>query len=522
MTTRKSLPIGLILLLCFCLLPISTSSAQMMTGPETKIPNFDCYRDAEAIIAKMQFLAPTDSDLSELRTIGTSVGGAPIYALEIGNEANASKPHFILLAGLHGNDFSQPELGLQLAETLLEGYETDADLRWIVDNVELDLILLSNPDGRHVAEGQAEEQVGDYVDSNNINYFVNYNNVNLEENFCFPISESSEGCSTFTTEPETQAIIDYLRLKLGESSPDQSLQYDAHNFFIYFSSHNKEISPSDFLSNYKGRLRIPKFFLPYPQDLSDPALLRLAEFTEMLRIVDPNPKYNIETFETEGMRFDRYPVDFTYFTYRIASVELSAPPTYDSRPMDCDLFTTEHVQNNIQLLLNAAKSAFQPYRIGYGPIVDKLTVVETTETEVKHRAEILDKNQIPNYPERNPITSIHYYLDQPTGTVTGNLSGWEEIDTNPYISAIDFAILKDGLPPGKHILTLQACSQDEFDAQKEVCGLPRSAYLTVPAPEAPGDPDPPDPGEPDPTDTPNDPDPPDAGERKIYLPLIRR
>ena len=65
------------------------------------------------------------------------------------------KPHFVLLAGLHGNDFSQPEVGLQLAERLLQGYDTNADLQWIVDNIELDLILLANPDGRQVAEGQA-------------------------------------------------------------------------------------------------------------------------------------------------------------------------------------------------------------------------------------------------------------------------------------------------------------------------------------------------------------------------------
>ena len=87
--------------------------------------------------------------------IGDSFEGRPIYALEIGADPYGNKPHFILLAGLHGNDFSQSEVVLQFAETLLEGYESDADLQWIVDNVEIDLILLANPDGRQVAEQQA-------------------------------------------------------------------------------------------------------------------------------------------------------------------------------------------------------------------------------------------------------------------------------------------------------------------------------------------------------------------------------
>ena len=504
MISHKRFSIGLISLLFLSLLLVSSSTVQAQTPPPTTIPNFDCYRNASSLTAKMQLLAETHSNLSEFETIGASFDGAPIYVLEIGNEANVGKPHFILLAGLHGNDFSQPELGLQLAEKLLEGYGTDADLQWIVDNVELDLILLANPDGRLGAEAQALT----YSDPEDISFTTNKHNVDLEKNFCFPTLDSTVDCSNFAFEPETQAIINYLETKFGEPTPDQSPQEDSQNLFIYFSSHNKEISSPDMFSKFQGKLRIPKFYTTNLPGLTDPSLLRIKELTEMLRIFDPDPKYNIETFKTEGLLFEKYPVDYLYFSYGIASVELSAPPAKESIPMGCDLFTSEHVKNYTNLLMNAAKAAAQPYKIGYGPIVDELTKTELTAVEVKFHATISEKNQIPNQPERNPITSVHYHIDQPTGTDTEQLHGWVEIDDNPYTSAIDFAIPIKDLDMGKHVLTLQACSQDEVNNPNGECGRPLSAFLEVTDPD-----DTPDPG---------DPDPPGPVGNIIYLPLIRR
>jgi carboxypeptidase T len=515
--TRKSIPIGLILLLCILLMQTSSSAAQTVAQSFTENPNFSCYRSADSMVERMQILAPNDSALSKFSKIGDSVEGKPIYALEIGNEDNADKPHFILLAGLHGNDFSQPEVGLQLAEKLLQGYETDADLHWIVDNVEIDLILLTNPDGRQVAELEAVP----FVDPRDVVSINNSNSIDLEENFCFRINDSSNGCFDFPFELETLAITDYINKKLMEPTLGQPPQKDSNNLFIYFSSHNKETPAPDPLSNYQGRLRIPKFYTFNPTEFTDPILLRLKELTEMLRVFGSDPKYYIDIFKTEGVPHQKYPVDFTYFSYGTASVELSAPPTYDSHPLDCSMFTSEHIKNYTSLLLNAAKSATQPYKIGYGPIVAELVKTEGTATGVNYRALILAKNQIPDMPESNPITSIWYYIDQPTGTISGELQGWQEIDTNPYTSKIEFSIPTEGLTPGKHILTLQACSQDEADNPNGECGLPLSAFLNVPDPENPVDPDPTEPVDPDPTE-PVDPDPTDTGRKIIYLPLIGR
>jgi len=513
--TRKKLPLGLILLLCISLLPISPSAANAIASPETKIPNFNCYRDAASITSKMQFLAGIYSDISEIETIGNSIDGKPIYALEIGNEAILDKPHFVLLAGLHGNDFSQPELGLQLAETLLEGYDEDADIQWIVDNVEIDLILLVNPDGRMKAEVQAAIPFAEPSEVFSIN---NSHNVDLENNFCVQ-HPLGQGCDPSDYEPETLAIQTYLNEKLGTPNPAQTPNELSRDLFVYFSSHSKS-TPFAI-----GNIRIPWFYKANPSELSEltePSLSRQNELAKMLKVLDPDLKGSIEP-KINGDFFSNYPVDYVFRSYGIASLDLSAYPTLDNHPVDCEKFTNNHPENYLTALLKMAKSAALPYKIGYGPIVNELAKIEETATEVKYHAVIFDKNQVPDFPERNPITSIHYYIDQPNGTDTGERGDWKEINTNPYTSAIDFGIPMEGLTPGKHILTLQACSQDKLNIPNEVCGLPLSAYLVIPDPENPDDPDPTEPpDDPDPTEPPDDPDPPGPGSNTIYLPLIGR
>lgn len=493
--------ISLVFLLCLGLSPVFPSHAETLPPTESTIPNFPCYRDAAALMAKMEDLAEQYPDLMTISPLGSSVDGRQIAAYEIGNKANTNKPHFILLTGLHGNDFSQPEIGLRFAETLLEGYNTNADIRWIVDNIEVDLILLANPDGRQIAE----EQAANFQDVLSIK---NLNGEDLENNFCTAHPES-QGCDPIDYEPETLAILSYLEVKLGTLNPTQIPSVISRDLFVYFSSHN------DVAMLPIGKIRIPWFYKPNPSELSeltDPALKWQNELAEMLKVLDPELKGSIQP-KIYGDIFPNYPVDYVFRSYGIASLELSAYPSADNSSLECSRFQDNHPEYYLKVLKNMAKSAFQPYKIGYGPIVDKLTVVESTDTEIKYHAEILEKNQIPDQPVRNPITSVHYYIDQPTGTVTGNLSGWQEIDTNPYTSTINFGIPIEGLTIGEHILTLQACSQDEFDNTKEVCGLPLSEFLIVRDPDNPDDPGPPDPG---------DPDPPDGGDSKIYLPLIGR
>jgi len=52
------------------------------------------------------------------------------------------------MSGIHAREWAPPELNLRLAEYLLANYDTDADVKWLLDYNRVHLVLSTNPDGR--------------------------------------------------------------------------------------------------------------------------------------------------------------------------------------------------------------------------------------------------------------------------------------------------------------------------------------------------------------------------------------
>ena len=62
------------------------------------------------------------------------------------------KPKFFITAAIHAREYTTAELVTRFAESLVNGYGTDADATWILDNHEIHIMLHTNPDGRKQAE----------------------------------------------------------------------------------------------------------------------------------------------------------------------------------------------------------------------------------------------------------------------------------------------------------------------------------------------------------------------------------
>jgi len=58
------------------------------------------------------------------------------------------------MSALHSRDLAPVELNLRFAEQLLSGYRHRPEITWLLDEVEIHLLLVANPDGRAVAEQQ--------------------------------------------------------------------------------------------------------------------------------------------------------------------------------------------------------------------------------------------------------------------------------------------------------------------------------------------------------------------------------
>jgi len=206
---------------------------------ESNLPSpYDCYRSYETITSRLEELTILYPDLAHLKTIGQSYKGLEIRVLQLGKDVETNtKPRLVLVSGLQANALAQAELSLSFAESLLDSYGEDANVTWLLEQTEIHLILVANPDGRLFAEQQARDGIVPSWTKNTHSYECTNGNggVALGLNFSYgwaasstdPCADDYPGPSP-VSESETQAIQTYLEQILAHN-PDQSLVIDLQN-----------------------------------------------------------------------------------------------------------------------------------------------------------------------------------------------------------------------------------------------------------------------------------------------------
>ena len=140
--------------------------------------------------------------IAKLHSIGDSVEGRKMLALEISDEPGKhepGEPEFKYIANMHGNEIVGKELLLRLAEELCQNYGTDEKLTRMVDTTRIFLMPSMNPDGYELAA----------KDDNRKNWVIgrsNANNVDLNRNFPDQFFKSVNG----PPQPETQAMMKWI------------------------------------------------------------------------------------------------------------------------------------------------------------------------------------------------------------------------------------------------------------------------------------------------------------------------
>lgn len=88
--------------------------------------------------------------IAQLQTIGTSVDGREILAMKITDfpDDAEDEPEFAYISTMHGDEYLGTELCLYLIHELLTRYDDDARIANLVNETEIWIIPLMNPDGR--------------------------------------------------------------------------------------------------------------------------------------------------------------------------------------------------------------------------------------------------------------------------------------------------------------------------------------------------------------------------------------
>lgn len=420
---------------------LSFSSTQAGNQPEDTIPGFSCYRDAASVLESLETIEENYPRLAQLTSIGSSWEGRPIYLLKLTNAAiNASKPKLILLSGLSGNAFAPVELSLRFAENLLNEYGSDPDSSWMLDYLELHLILIANPDGRVRAEQQA--QAGEEITWQNNAHNACPNRqvgVRLDHNFGFEWRLSDGGaCNpsyagpSSASEPETQAVMAYLEQLSGQSNQVLMLHLDG-----------QDSEEKYFLSPY--------LFNPIAANPHIDELYTLAEKIAYGTASTPvRQGSNLALQPTYGTL-----VDYAYGQLGIPSL------VFDMGDLNwCWNFEENLLEPNMYALRRAAKASADPYHRPFGPEV----VIENINYD---KSSLTIQGYADDYTTwwgggadvYSQVKRLEFSVDLPPwhpDAIMHPINGLTRDAEFDFISRFEDKIAYWQLPPGKHRLFIQA------------------------------------------------------------------
>jgi murein tripeptide amidase MpaA len=446
-------------------------------GQTTGIPGYPCYRTVAEIYASADTLAADYPGLVQLLDIGDSWektqnpnAGWDMEVLVLGNRNTPSVPKSdaFFMSGIHAREWAPPELNLRLAEYLLENYETDADVKWLLDYNFVHLVLSTNPDGR--VQDEANQSVLWRKNTNN-NYCGGSTSRGADLNRNYPYEweiipgECGETYSgpTAGSEPETVAITNYVLSifpdQKGPNPNDPVNELNATGMFVDLHSYS--------------RLVLWPWGYTYDTAPND-ASLRMMSY-KFAYYNGHDPQKSTELYPSTGSTDD--------WAYGELGVPGFCFEVGDSFHQSCSVFENDINPNNQQALLRAIKIARKPYRLAYGPEVTNLSVSPNPVTP--------GQNLVVNYTANDTlyssyeggipsqkIISIRYSIDKPSW-IGGSNPTIIPINAQVPIYSGTFTASTTGLALGQHTLFVESVDQSGL------WGPPTAIFFTIESTDPP-------------------------------------
>jgi carboxypeptidase T len=193
------------------------------------------FHDYQATLDDLVAAAAAHPDITQLDTIGLSVGGRALLCLKISDHPalDEDETPVMILGNHHGNEVHSVEVALAVMHYLLDNYGLDPEVTAWVDGMEFWFVPMVNPDGR-----EAMRRTNDH-------------DVDLNRNYSFGFTPGgSHGPEAFS-EPETRAIRDLA----ARYPPVMSLTYHTSaQYVLYPWTHTDDAAPDSTAFTYLGGL----------------------------------------------------------------------------------------------------------------------------------------------------------------------------------------------------------------------------------------------------------------------------
>lgn len=375
------------------------SHATLNAHPDT-IPGFPCYRTIAELYAQLDAWLAAYPQLMEGYTIGYSYQNRPLRVVRLTNEARGgTKPRFFLMANIHGRELITPETAMVFIQRLLDGYNVDPDITWLLDHHEIYVLVSSNPDG-HIKNEPGQPWAWWRKNANPTNGCANSTyGVDLNRNHSFkwggastdPCDETYQG-PRVASESETQAVQNYVRTLFPDQrgpADGDAAPADATGVFITLHSYSNLV------------------LWPWGHTASAaPNSAQLAMLgTKMATFNGYTPEQSNSLYPTTGTSDD-----WAYGELGIAAYTFEIGTSGDGFYPPCSRYDAL-IQPNIGALLYAAKVARTPYLTSFGPDALQVTATPTTTLagEPLRVQALIDDRQN----GAKPIVAAEVYVDTP-------------------------------------------------------------------------------------------------------------
>lgn len=150
-----------------------------MSDALESILDWNVYPTYDAYVNMMNQFAANYPAICQIVDAGNSVQGRKILFAKISSNVNVreAKPQFMYTSSMHGDEITGYVLMLRLIDSLLTSYGSDPRITNLIDNIEIWINPLANPDGTY--------RTGNHTVSGATRY--NINNYDLNRNFPDPV-----------------------------------------------------------------------------------------------------------------------------------------------------------------------------------------------------------------------------------------------------------------------------------------------------------------------------------------------
>ncbi len=265
------------------------------------------YHSYAELERELLALQDSYSHIARVTDLGDSLEGRNIYALKISDNVyqDEQEAELFFVGCHHAREWISVEVPFLLGKYLVENYETNSQVKDLVDQCEIWIVPLLNPDGleysihfyRYWRKNRRDNGDGSFGVDPNRNYSYNWG-LDNEGSSPFPSSNVYRGTSAFS-EPETQVIRDL---------------FAERNFQAVISYHN-----------YSQVILYPWGYTNQPT-AEDQLLDQIAaDMSGLIQSVNGNiyeyGQAGVDLYLTNGGM-----IDWTFGTYNIPSYTLELPP----------------------------------------------------------------------------------------------------------------------------------------------------------------------------------------------------